>query len=178
MSAANRLHARFGQTEVLHLALADQVFHRTRNVFDRHVGIDTMLVEQIDAVRPEPFQRRVGYFADVLGSAIEARLLPVLDPEPEFRRDDHLIPNGREGFANDFFVREGAVHFCRVEERDAASDRRADNRDALVTAGGRSVAEADAHASEAKGRHLESAAAQRAFLHCPVTPLLTHDPPD
>ena len=167
---ADRLHARFGQTEVLHLAFANQVLDRTGDVLDRHVGIDTVLVEQIDAVRPEALQRRLGYLADVLGPAVETSLLPVLEPEPELRRNDDLIPNGRERFADDLFVRERAVHLCRVEEGDAAVDRRADHRDALFTAGGRSVAEADAHAPEAEGRHFQSARAQSAFLHCAVTP--------
>ena len=54
--AANRLHAGLGQTEVLDLALANQVLHRTRDVFDRHVRIDTVLIEEIDPVGPEPFQ--------------------------------------------------------------------------------------------------------------------------
>jgi hypothetical protein len=53
---------------------------------------------------------------------------------PKLRRDDNLIPNGREGFADDFFVRERAVHVRGVEERDAAVNRRADDRDAVFTA--------------------------------------------
>ena len=95
-----------------------------------------MLVEEIDAVRLEALQRRLGDLADVPGSAIETGLLPVLEPEPELGRHDDLIPNRRERFADDFFIRERAVHFCGVEEGDAAVDRRADHRDAICTAGG------------------------------------------
>ena len=43
--AADRLHAGFGQAEVLDLAFLDQVLHRSRHVFDRHVRVDAVLVE-------------------------------------------------------------------------------------------------------------------------------------
>jgi hypothetical protein len=48
--AADRLRARLGEAEMPHLAFADQVLDRARHVLDRHVGVDPMLVEQIDHV--------------------------------------------------------------------------------------------------------------------------------
>ena len=60
MGAADRLHARFGQAEVLHLALLDQLLHRARDVFDRHVRVDPVLVEEIDDVDPQPLERALG----------------------------------------------------------------------------------------------------------------------
>jgi hypothetical protein len=56
MGAADRLHARLGQPEVLHFAVANQIPDGARDVLDRHIRIDAMLVEQIDAIRPEPFE--------------------------------------------------------------------------------------------------------------------------
>ena len=132
--AADRLHARFGQAEVLDLAFADQVLHRAGDVLDRHVGIDAVLIEEIDAVGLEPLQRRVGHLADVRGPAVEAGLLSVLEPEPELGRDHHLVANRSERFADELFVRERPVHLGGVEERDAAVDRRADDGDAVFTA--------------------------------------------
>ena len=49
--AADRLHARLRQAEVLDLALADQLLHRARDVLDRHVRIDAVLVEEVDRDR-------------------------------------------------------------------------------------------------------------------------------
>ncbi len=49
--AADRLHARFGKAEVLHLACLNQFLHRSRHVFDRHVRVNAVLIEQIDASR-------------------------------------------------------------------------------------------------------------------------------
>ena len=48
--AANRFLTGLGETEEANLALAHQVGHGADNVFDRHRGIDAMLVEQIDVV--------------------------------------------------------------------------------------------------------------------------------
>ena len=64
--AADRLHAGFGQAEVLDLAFLDQVLHRAGHVLDRHVRIDAVLVEQVDAVGPEPLERA---FGDLAGCA-------------------------------------------------------------------------------------------------------------
>ena len=56
MRAPNRLHPRFRQTEVLDLALLDQLFHGARDILDRHLGIDAMLVEEIDDVDLQTFE--------------------------------------------------------------------------------------------------------------------------
>src|SRR5262249_12568337 len=48
--AADCLRARFRQPEVLHLPLTNEVPDGTGDVIDRHVRIDALLVEEIDAV--------------------------------------------------------------------------------------------------------------------------------
>src|SRR5207249_10622847 len=53
MCATNRLHSSFRKAEVLHLALLKQLLHRTGDVFDRHAGIDAVLIEQVDNVSPK-----------------------------------------------------------------------------------------------------------------------------
>jgi hypothetical protein len=40
------------------LALRHEVLDRARDVFDRYLGVDSMLVEEIDAVGPEPYRTR------------------------------------------------------------------------------------------------------------------------
>ena len=47
-----------------------------------------------------------------------------LELEPELGGDHHLLAEGSEGFAHEFFVRERAIDFGGVEERDAAFDGR------------------------------------------------------
>ena len=75
MRATDRLHAGFRKPEVLDLALLNQVLHRSRDVFDRHVRIDTVLIEQVDRVDLEPLERGLGDLLDVPGPAIQAALL-------------------------------------------------------------------------------------------------------
>ena len=157
MGATNRLHAGLGQTEMPDLAFANQIADRARDVFDRHVRIDAMLIEQIDSVGLEPLQRCLGHVADVGGPAVEARLLAVLELEAELRGDDDLIANRSERLSDEFFVRERPVRFCGVEERHARVDRGAHDADAVLTTRRLPVAEADPHAPEAECRHLQSA---------------------
>ncbi|MNH38810.1 hypothetical protein D3C79_998940 [compost metagenome] len=50
MRATNGLGARFGKTEMLNLTFRNQVFHRSGNIFYRHIGIDAVLIQQINDV--------------------------------------------------------------------------------------------------------------------------------
>ena len=54
------LHACFRKTEVLHLALLDQVFHGSGDVFDGHVRINPVLIEEIDDIGLEPLEGGLG----------------------------------------------------------------------------------------------------------------------
>jgi hypothetical protein len=60
---------------VFDLAGIDQILNGTGDIFDRDVRIDPMLVEQIDAIGSESFQRCFGDFLDVFGTAVERRIL-------------------------------------------------------------------------------------------------------
>ena len=72
VGATDRLHARFGEAEVLDLASLNQILHRSRHVFDRHVRVDAVLIEQVDGVDLEPLERALGDLLDVLRPAVQA----------------------------------------------------------------------------------------------------------
>ena len=93
------------------------------------------------------------------GRLFEATLLARLriEVEPEFGGDHHLLTERREGFADEFFVRERAVHFGGVKECDAALDGRSDQRDTLLLFDCRAVAKAQTHAAEPDGRDFQVA---------------------
>ena len=55
----DRVGRRLAQAEVLDLAILDQVFDRTRNVLDRHIGVHATLIVQVDPVGAEPRFRRL-----------------------------------------------------------------------------------------------------------------------
>src|SRR4249919_196478 len=67
--AANRLDAGFREAEVLHLAFLNQVFHRSRDVFNRHLRVHPVLIEEVDRLDPETPERGLGDLPDVRGPA-------------------------------------------------------------------------------------------------------------
>ena len=75
MCAANGFYTCFGMTEVFHFALLDQFFYGAGHIFDWHLRVNTVLVEKIDYLGPEPLERSLCNLFDMLGTAVEARLL-------------------------------------------------------------------------------------------------------
>ena len=80
VGAADRGRAGLGQPEVAHLALVDELPDGAGDVLDRHVGVDPVLVEQVDRRRPAAdaaTPRRPG--GSSLGPAVQADHRPVVD---------------------------------------------------------------------------------------------------
>src|SRR5690606_35910527 len=75
--------------------------------------------------------------------------------EPKLRREDDAVADGRERLAHDALVDERSVCLGRVEEGDAEVDGVADDGDGPGGVGRRAVAEAEAHAAVADGRHVQ-----------------------
>jgi hypothetical protein len=50
MRTTNGLRARFGQTEMFDFAFSYQVFHRSRNIFNGDIRVDTVLIQQINDI--------------------------------------------------------------------------------------------------------------------------------
>ena len=101
MRAANRLRTRFRKAEVLHLALLNQILHRSSDVLDGNVRVDPVLIEQVDRLDLQALERGLGDLLDVLGPAVQADPLRPsvrIELEPELRRDRHSPAEGREGF--------------------------------------------------------------------------------
>ncbi len=126
------------------------------HVLDRHIGVNPVLVQQVDAVGLQPLQRSVHGTSDVVGMAIEAQPLARVrfKVEPEFRRDDHLLSHWRERGSDEFFVDEWTIRFGGVEEGHTQIDRGADKGDPRLAFGGWSEVGAEAHAAETESRHL------------------------
>src|SRR5260370_40224350 len=121
VGATDRLHSCFRKPEMLYLPFLNQILDRPSNIFDSHVRVNPMLIEEIDVVGLQSLERRFGDLLDVLGPAIHAELLAVGTKfETEFGGYHNLTAKGSERFAHKFFVCERAVHFSSVEERYAA----------------------------------------------------------
>src|SRR5438034_1771900 len=112
MCATNRLHSSFRKAEVLHLACSNQFLHRTGDVFNRHAGIDAVLVEQINHIRPESLQRSFSDLFDVLWPTVQADLFTFRTKfETEFGCYHHLTTERSKRFADELFIRERSVNF-------------------------------------------------------------------
>ena len=126
-----------GQAEVFDLALPDQILDGSRDVLDRHVRIDTVLIEQVDAIGAQPFQRRIGDLPDMLRPAVHAKVRDRrAECVAELGRDHDLVAERSEGFAHEFLVPVRAIGLGGVEECDAALDRRSDQPDRILRVGG------------------------------------------
>lgn len=153
---------------MLDFAGFDQILDRTGDVFDRYIGVDAVLIEQIDDIGLEPLERGFGDLLDVRRPAAEAALFTSrrINVEAEFGGDNHLVAKGRERFADQFLVDERTIDFGGVEESDAALNRPADQRNAACLVDWRSVAKTQSHAAKPDGRDFKAALAEFTFLHC------------
>jgi hypothetical protein len=166
--AADRPRRGFGQAEVLDLALPDQIPDRARDVFDRHVRVHAVLIEEIDRIDVEPFQRALRDLLDVLRPAVHAELFALagrVEFEPELRGDHQPVAERGERLAHELFVHERAVRLRGVEERDAELDRRAEERDHLPSVRRLAVRGRRPHTAEPDRRNLRAAGSKSALLH-------------
>src|SRR5260221_11593660 len=94
-----------------------------------------MLIEQIDGVDPEPFQRALDGLFDVLRSAVQTdwkRIFFGANLEPELGRDHHLVTHASETLAHERFIHQRTVNFSGDEVSDAAFDRCPNDRNHLL----------------------------------------------
>ena len=95
--AADGLSACLRKPVVFDLTLRDQVFHRAGDFLDRHLGVNTMLVEQIDVIGLEPLQHTFRCDLHVVRTAVQAGTALAclrVDVPAELRRDDDLAGSG------------------------------------------------------------------------------------
>jgi hypothetical protein len=148
--------------------LLNEFLDRAGDILHRYVGIDTVLVKQVDIVRLQALQHPLGRGPDVIGAAVLATQ-PLsgqrVDVMAELGGDHDVFAEWRQRFANEFLVAEGSIIFRCVEERDASLDGRADDGNHALPVRGLSVGVGHAHASEADGGDLEAAAAKLTLLH-------------
>ena len=122
----DRVGAGFGQAEVADLALGDEVLHGPGDVLHRHIGIDPVLVVEVDVVGPEPPEAALDGAPDLGRFAVDAAAVfagLLVDVPAELGGDLHFVADAREGLAHHLLVGPGPVDFRRVEEVHAEIDR-------------------------------------------------------
>src|SRR6476619_7226343 len=135
MRPSNRRSCRLRHTEMLHLASLAEVFDGARDVFDRYVRVDAVLIVEIDGLYAESLQRAVDDLLDHLRTAGDppSRLTRSrVDVPAEFGGDDHLPPKRSQRLTNEFFVDVGTVDLGSVEECDTPVHCAPDQRNHLL----------------------------------------------
>ncbi len=96
---------------MLDLALGDQVLERAGNLLDRHVGIDAVLVEDVDAIGAQAPEGGLGDLLDMLRPAVEtaAPFACRRNVEAELGCDHHLITNGLQRLPDQLLVDERTI---------------------------------------------------------------------
>ena len=108
----------------------DQLLDRPGDLLDGDVGVDAVLVVEVDRLDAESLERALGGVLDRVGPA--AGRLPIHVDEAELGGDDDLAAERRERFADELFVGERAVHLGGVEEGHAEFYGPTDDVDHLV----------------------------------------------
>jgi hypothetical protein len=161
VGAADRLRRGLAEADVEDLALLDQLGHRPHGLLDLHLGVDPVLVVQVNVVGPEPLQRSLDRAAHMLGGPVKGserrqvtRLRRRLDPAGELGGDHILVPAALDRPADQLLVGHRPVQLRGVEEVDPQLQRSLDRGDRLVLVG-RPVEGRHPHAAEPEGGDLQ-----------------------
>ena len=148
-----------------HLTLGDKILDGARHLLDRHIGIDPVLIEEVNRVDPQALQRLFGDLPDALGPAVESAAAAGAEIEAELRGDDHAALEWLKSLADQALIRERPVDFGRVKESHATFDRRPDERYHLAPVGNNAAMVVHAHAAEADRRDFRLVASKFSHLH-------------
>src|SRR5579875_3687386 len=94
MSTPNRLDTRFRKTEVFDLTSLNQLLDCPRNILDRHIWINPVLIEEINSLNLQALKRALNGLLNMLRTAIQASQRPLpctIKLKSELGSDDHLL---------------------------------------------------------------------------------------
>ncbi len=117
------------------------------------VSSNAMLIEEVDGVGLQAFERAFDDLLYVVGAAVGRGPFAVIHGiglKAELGGNDDVFAERSEGFANDFFIDVRAIDLGRVEEGNAAFHGSADELDSFGLFRRRAEAEAQAHAAQAE----------------------------
>ncbi len=121
-----------------------------------------MLIEKIDVIRRQAFERSIDRLANVL--AVQPDHLAVFDLPAELRGDDDLVAFSAQRTADQLFVGVRPIDLGRVEEIDAEVQRAIDRGQRFLLVR-RPVRLAHPHATETFRGDNETLRSESAFVH-------------
>ncbi len=148
------------------LAFSDQCLDRAGDILNRDIGVDAVLVEEINDIGLQTLQCLVGHRPDLFRPAVHAALATIgIEVETEFRSDHHLLAEGRERFSQKLLVLIRAIGLGRVEEGHAAFKRPPDQCCRFLNIRRRAITITQPHAAETDDRDFQSALSKFTLLH-------------
>jgi hypothetical protein len=118
MGAADGLRTRLAQAQVADLALLDEPRHRPDGVLDRHVGVDPVLVVEVDPVDLQPLQAPLESDGHVFGPAVRPPPLPARAADiAELAREGDLLAAALQRACDQLLVCSGTIGVGGVEAR-------------------------------------------------------------
>jgi hypothetical protein len=142
MGAAKGLRTRFRETPVKDLALRHQILDRAGDILDRHLWIDTVLIDQVDTIGSQAPQHALDRPLDMIRPAVRplgALACLQVDVHAEFGLEDHLVAHTLQRLSDDLFGNERSVGLGRVDQRHALIDRPPDQVDRDIAVDGAAV---------------------------------------
>ena len=115
MSTSDGFRASFRHTEIFYFSFLDQIFHSSSDIFDGHIQINTVLIEQIYNVYSELLKRSFGNLPDTFRPAVKIRAI-----KTELGSYNNFPMEWFQGFTNKFFVI--TIPFRSVKKSDAQFD--------------------------------------------------------
>src|SRR5215471_5397701 len=124
MRATNRGRRSFREAEVAHLAGANQIRHGTDGFFDGSVGINAMLVIEVDGVDAESIQAGVATGTDILRLTADAANIGIgaIANNGELGSKENFVAAVANGLADQDLVVAVAVDIGSIQEIDAQFD--------------------------------------------------------
>jgi hypothetical protein len=123
MRAAQGLQSHLGQSPVQHFALFHQVLDGAGHVFDGHLRVDPVLVQQVDAVGAQALEHALDGLLDVCRPAVQAGQALAgleIDVPAELRCDHDPVAERRHAFAEYPLHLVRTVSLGRIVEGEAA----------------------------------------------------------
>jgi hypothetical protein len=128
---------------------------RSRDLFDGHLRVQPVLIEQLDGFEAQPLQASLGSLPDSFGAAVKPGHLPALVVEAELGGDHHLVPHRGERFPRQFLIDEWPVSLGGIEQGDAPLHGLAGQLDHRLPIRVWAAMVVHPHAPEAEGRYFQ-----------------------
>src|SRR6185437_4802082 len=148
-----------------HLSRAYEIGHRSDRILDRHLGIDAMLIVEIDVIHAQTPQRCIARLPHVIRRAVDAKIGTGFRAHvPELGREHYPVATIADRLSNELLVGEGSVHVRCVQQRYSELDRAMNRRDrfAVIMC---AVEVAHSHAPESECGYFQAFTAKTSFLH-------------